>query len=114
VKAFSRVVFVAAVVCMIAAGSISALAVPTAQVLREDVGGPHTGRCCSVWDESIRVFEPQTMVPVVVTWSTDYQSNAPFLAGLSLNGGPCTFYGPASIPTFTSTDDTYASKTFQW
>ncbi|HVO81835.1 MAG TPA: hypothetical protein VMT28_13955 [Terriglobales bacterium] len=113
-KAFSKVVFVAAVVCVIAAGSISALAVPMAQVLREVAGGNHTGKCCSVWDESIRFFEPETMVPVVVTWSADYQANAPFLAGLSLNGGPCTFYGPAAIPTFTSTDDTYASKTFQW
>jgi len=114
VKAFSKVVFVAAVVGMIAAGSISALAVPNAQVLREVAGGPHTGRCCSVWDESIRVIEPEALVPVVVTWSTDYQSDAPFLAGLSLNGGPCTFYGPAAIATFSSSDDTYASKTFQW
>jgi hypothetical protein len=114
VKAFSKVVFLAAVVCMIAAGSISALAVPNAQVLREETGGPHTGRCCSVWDESIRFFEPENMVPVVVTWSTDYQSNAPFLVGFRLNGGPCAFSGPAAIPTFTSTDDTYASKTFQW
>jgi hypothetical protein len=114
VKAFWKVVLVAAVVGMIAAGSISALAVPNAQVLREVAGGPHTGRCCSVWDESIRVFEPETMVPVVVTWSTDYQANAPFLVGLSLNGGGCTFNGPAAIPAFTSSDDTYASKTFQW
>jgi hypothetical protein len=83
-------------------------------VLRETAGGPHTGRCCSVWDESIRVNEPETIVPVVVTWSTDYQSNAPFLSGLSLNGGPCTFFGPASIPPFAPTDETFASITFQW
>jgi len=119
VKAFSsmskrNLVCVAALVCMIAAGSISALAVPKAQVLREVAGGPHTGRCCSVWDESIRVNEPETVVPIVVTWSTQYQSNAPFLAGLSLNGGPCTFFGPPSVPSYASSDDTYASMTFQW
>lgn len=106
-------VLFAALVCMIAASSVAALAVPKGQVLRGDYDS-HTGRCCSRWGVSVRVNEPDTVVPIVITWSTDYQSNAPFLAGLSLNSGPCTFFGPAFIPTFTPTDDTYASITLQW
>ncbi|MBZ5654222.1 MAG: hypothetical protein LAO56_02970 [Acidobacteriia bacterium] len=118
-KAFSiankrRLVLLAALACVIATTSNTAFAVPKSQVLRSIADGAHTGRCCSIWDESIRVNEPDTLVPVVVTWSTEYQSNAPFLTGLSVNGGPCTFYGPGTIPASAPADDTYASITFQW
>ena len=103
-----------ALACVIAASSISAFAVPKAQVLRISDGATHTGRCCSSWDDSVRVNEPDNLVPVVVTWNTDYRAASPFLAGLSLNGGPCTFYGARFIPSFTSNDETLASITFQW
>jgi len=109
-----RLLLLALLAGMIATASTSAFAVPNAQVLRETAGGPHTGKCCSSWDESIRINEPDTLVPVVVTWSAQYQSSAPFLAGLSVNGGPCTFYGSPAIPAFAPADDTYASITLQW
>src|SRR5690349_14880774 len=95
--------------CMIVAGSISALAVPKTQVLREIAGGYHTGKCCSLWDESISVNLSDGIVPVVVTWSMEYQANAPFLVGMSLNDGPCTFYGPPSVSRFKSGHDTNSS-----
>lgn len=107
-------VLLATLACVVALSSISAFAVPKAQVLRSVADGPHTGRCCSRWDQSIRVNEPDALIPVVVTWSTEYRSNAPFLTGLSLNGGPCTFYGPGTIPASAPADDTNASITFQW
>jgi hypothetical protein len=119
-KAFSKLDkrslgFFAALVWMIAAGSISALAAPKTQVLRSVADGTYTGPCCSTWDESVSVYEPSPVVPIVVTWSTDYQSNAPFIAGLSLNGGPCTFFGSGSLPAPTTNDGIYyASATFQW
>ena len=84
-------------------------------VLRSNADGTHTGPCCSRWDESVTVYEPNALVPIVVTWSTDYQSNAPFIAGLSLNGGPCALYGAASITGQNPTDGMYtASAGFQW
>ena len=52
-------------------------------ILRSNADGTYTGPCCSRWDESVTVNEPSTLVPIVVTWSTDYQSNAPFIVGLS-------------------------------
>jgi hypothetical protein len=74
-----------------------------------------TGKCCFNWDLSLRVIEPERLVPIVVTWSTDYQSNAVFYSGLSVNGGPCAFYGPGNIPTFMPEDGlSYATRTVQW
>ena len=108
-----KLVLFAVVVCLLAAGSVSAVAVPKAEVARGDFDS-HTGKCCKRWGLSVSVNEPDTLVPIVVTWSTDYQSNAPFMTGISLNGGVCTFYGPAFIPVFNSTDDTFTSVTQQW
>jgi hypothetical protein len=119
VKAFStvnnrRLAFFGVLIFMIAAASMSALAQQRTQVLREVAGGSHTGICCSVWDESVVMRETHSAVPIIVTWSTEYQANAPFLVGLSLNGGYCTFFGPGSIPAFSSTDETLTSMSFQW
>src|SRR4051812_10524771 len=87
----------AALIFTVAMASGSAIASDKG-VLRSNADGTFTGPCCSIWDESVTVNEPGTPVPIVVTWSTDYQSNAPFLAGLSVNGGPCVLYGAASMP----------------
>ena len=111
---YRRLAFVAILASLIAAGSISAFAVPKAQVLRVSDGATHTGLCCSAWNDSIRVVEPNYLVPIVVTWSTEYQSETPFVVGFSLNDGPCTFFGPKSIPAFNPGDSTMATITFQW
>ena len=110
-----KLVCLAALVCMIAVGSISALAATSHSPVSRDVGDNHTGRCCTDWDSSVQVYEPFVLAPIVVTWSTDYQSTAPFSVGLSLNNGPCVFNGPSNIPTFVSPDGlTYGSHTVQW
>ncbi len=83
------------------------------RILRSNVDGTYTGTCCTRFDESVTVYEPTALVPVVVTWSTDYQSNAPFMAGLSLNGGPCTLYGASSM-TAQNPNEYMASASFQW
>src|SRR3954447_18986137 len=88
---------------------------PDSSVLRVTYQGEtHTGLCCSTWDAKVSVSEPEKAVPIIVTFSTDYRSNAPFYAALHINGGPCVFYGPAFIAAFAPEDGTYGSKTFQW
>jgi hypothetical protein len=108
-------VCLATLACMVAGGSGAALATVKGPVLRDITSGStHTGTCCSIWNQSVRVIEPDKLVPIVITWSTDYRSNAPFYSGLSVNGGPCTFYGSAYIPASAPEDETFASKTIQW
>ena len=109
-----RLGLVAILASLIAVASISAFAVPKAQVLRVSDGATHTVQCCSSWGDAIRVTEPANPVPVVVTWSTEYQTAQPFAVGFSLNDGPCTFFGPKSIPAFNPGDSTMATITFQW
>jgi hypothetical protein len=106
----------AAAACLLVVGSASALAAPKSAVLRIDYPGmTETGKCCFNWDLSLRVIEPERLVPIVVTWSTDYQADAVFYSGLSVNGGPCAFYGPGIINTFVPDDIvSYASRTVQW
>jgi hypothetical protein len=106
----------AAVASLMVVSSISALAAPKPAVLRVDYPGTTlTGKCCFNWDLSLRVIEPERLLPIVVTWSADYQSDALFYSGLSVNGGPCAFYGPGVIPTFVPDDlASYATRTVQW
>jgi len=94
---------------------MSVLAAPKPSVLRvTDPGVTESGKCCFNRDQSVRVIEPERLVPIVVTWSTDYQSNAPFYSGLSVNGGPCTFYGPGNISAFMPEDGlSYTMRTVQ-
>jgi hypothetical protein len=94
--------------------STIAHAVPVGQVLRNDGPQTFTGLCCSSWGETVKVNEPATPVPVVVTWSADYDTNGGlgFLVQLSVNGGPCTFYGSASL--YTTEGRGTQSRTFHW
>lgn len=104
----------AAVVWIIALACGSTMAADKA-VLRSNADGTFTGPCCSSWDESVTVYAPGNLVPVIVTWSTDYQSNAPFIVGLRVNGGPCTMFGAGSMTAQSPGDGMYmASASFQW
>ena len=105
--------FLAVLACIVTFAAASAMAQSNVQRTVYQ-GETHTGICCSNWDASVRITEPDKIVPIVVTFSTDYRSNAPFFAALRLNGGPCVFYGPAFIPAFSPADESYASRTFQW
>lgn len=80
-----------------------------------DQGETHTGLCCSVWSDPVKIMQPEKPVAMTVTWSTDYRSHGPTLLGLSLNNGPCTFYGPAFLPAAAPENElVYASTTVQW
>jgi hypothetical protein len=109
-------VVVAILTCVFIATSLSAQSNGTdSPVVRVNYQGEtHKGLCCSTWDGKITISEPEQAVPIIVTFSTDYQSNAPFFAALRVNGGPCAFYGPAYLPAFSPDDNTFSSRTFQW
>ena len=98
-----------AVGCFIMGCATPAFPVPPNEVLQFSNFLGFSGPCCSSFGVSVQVTEPAKPSPVVITWSTDFQSTGSVLVGLMLNGGPCTFYGPASI---SFSDD--GSRTFQW
>ena len=118
-KGLSRIsqrslVFASVLACLLVVTSLAASA-QTSSVARVSYQGEtHTGLCCSTWDASVTIHEPQKPLPIVVTFSTDYRATAPFFAAIRINGGPCAFYGPTYLPTFNPDDLTYTSKTFQW
>jgi len=92
----------------------TASAVSTAELLRVQHNNSFQGSCCFSWLETVKVNEPATVVPVVVTLGTDYQADGFFYIGLSLNGGICQFYGSSVLMPTGSFDNFFDSQTFQW
>jgi hypothetical protein len=91
--------YLAAVACLLLAGSMSAFAISPAQVARTDVVqtiGPSACLTddCPAFAPQVSITEPATLTPVIVTWSADYSTTGTSVVGLALNGGPCVFYGP--------------------
>jgi hypothetical protein len=87
-----------------------ASAINPKQVIHDTSSRTFNGICCFSWRDTVQVTEPTVVVPVVVTWSMVYQSQAAFFVGLSVNGGPCTFYGSGELPAYVP----YRSTTFSW
>ena len=115
-KANKRIlVFLAAAVCMIAAGSSSALAVPASQVYRNYNTQHFAGICCALWGDTVAVTEPTTIQAVVVTWTAEYFTFwDSFYVGLSVNGGPSLAFGARSIPKTLPGVLERESGTLQW
>lgn len=93
----SRAVLLGGILALVLAGSVPASAVPPEQVFVTLVGKTVSGPCCFSFDDSVKVTEPATVVPVIVTWSTEQKTDGLYLAGLSVNGGPCTAYGSRTL-----------------
>jgi len=104
------------VVCLGTLVIPTASAVSSKELLRVQQNQAFQGFCCFSWLESVRVTEPSTVAPVIVTWSTDYQATDTFIAGLSVNGGTCTLFGPAWVQPFRQADGSgsFDSRYFQW
>jgi len=88
-----------------------AFAVPPNQVLRKGDNPVITGKCCFSWGESVTITEPALITPVVVTWSTDYESAVFMNVGLAVNGHPCV------VPQFPDLDNSgpnFRSRAIQW
>jgi len=111
-KAFTKVNkgragFVAALACIVLAGSLSAFAVPANQVFRVDSTTgfvTFTGGCCFSWNDEVTFSATKPLAPVIVTWSSDYQSSGENQVGISLNGGSCIAYGAGRMPMFFPVD----------
>ena len=110
----SRTALGMVIACLAIMVTARASAVTPNEVLRVETNSPFQGLCCFSWLEKVSVTEPDTVVPVIVTWSTDYQANGVFLAGLSVNGGACQFFGSGSVAATASFDNFFDSQTFQW
>ena len=109
-----NIVGLATVALLVVSLAASAFAIPKQQVLLS-TGKQLTGKCCSMWGESVSVIEPTAVVPVVVTWSADFAENDEFLVGLSLNGGQCTAYGSRVIAQQSVLGgDGFMNTTHQW
>jgi len=100
---------------VILAGSLSASAVPLLQLQRIQVNQTFTGHCCFPLVQAVGVKEPSAVTSVIVTFSADYNnSNEWFLAGLSVNNGPCmTNFGPGGFEILNVTNQ-FSAKTFRW
>jgi len=114
-----RVTYVAIICLGLMAGAVpSAQAVPLSQVHRDFGSQTFTGKCCFSWNETVSVHEPANVVPVVVTWSTDFTLNSAnyIFTGLMVNGGPCQSLGGGSFQQplqFVSTVN-FDVRTFQF
>lgn len=102
-KAFSKtnkrsLMLVAAVAGILLAGSISAFAVPPTQVARLLTNPTITATCCVPIGPTVQVTEPTAISPVIVTWSVDYEISGESAFNLSVNGGPCKFFGAGDAP----------------
>jgi len=104
----------------VAVAAVGVLLVPTAsavsptELLRVEQNQSFQGACCFSWLEKVKITEPASVVPVVVTLSTDYQATGFFFIGISLNGGICQFYGSSVLAPTSSFDNFFDSQTHQW
>ncbi|MBI3476515.1 MAG: hypothetical protein HY010_12350 [Acidobacteria bacterium] len=110
-----NMIFAATLACLIWAGSNSAFAVPPTQVARLLTNPTVTATCCVPIGPTVSVTEPSVIVPVIVTWSVDYEVSAESAFNLSVNGGPCLFFGAGDAPFVNFKGGTgLLSTTYQW
>jgi len=109
-------VLVAALSCVMLAGS--AFAVPPAQVAATTNVQSVTAQCCVLITPQVRVTEPKTVTPVIVTWSADYNVSGTVEVALSVNGAPCNAgFGPFVMQEpvlIDGSDSITVNQTRQW
>ena len=89
------VVFVMTLAHVLIMAPVQSFATANAQVARNLFITTYAAECCVVIGPTVKINEPATPVPVIVTWSADYIvffDTVQF--ALSLNNGPCLFYSP--------------------
>ena len=107
-----RLVIEIAVVCIVLGSAIAAFAVPPSEVVRKETNETFTGQCCFSWSETVTVTEPKSLVPVVVTFSTDFVATGLIQVGVAINGHPCL--NNDDIDGSTPADGTFNSRTYQF
>jgi hypothetical protein len=115
--------YLAAIACLMLAGSMSAFAIPPAQVARTTAVQTARAVCGSSFCQeelilpTVSLTEPATVTPVIVTWSADYNTTGTSVVGMSLNGGPCSAYGPFTLQEpqlIAGSNSITVSDTHQW
>jgi hypothetical protein len=116
-KVSRKLGFIAATTFVFTLGSIAAFAVPASQVARLNTIQTFNAACCVAIGPTVRLTEPSTVAPVIVTWSTDYAPAGTLVFDLSVNGGPCAFYGSGVAPALqlaSGSTSIFLSDSFQW
>jgi hypothetical protein len=106
-----------ALACLVLGSSLSAFAVPAPQVARILTGQEITATCCVPIGPTVRINEPATVTPVIVTFNADYVVNGTAQFGLSVNGAPCTFFGASVAPSLSfgsGSNGAFNSSAFNW
>ena len=107
-----RMVLTIAVLLVCLGVATSAFAVPPGEMVRVETNQTFTGACCFSWNETITVTEPKVLVPVIVTWSTDYIATDIFHVGVAINDHPCM--AAEDLTESVPKDGTADSRTFQF
>jgi hypothetical protein len=92
--------------------ALPSFGVKASQVSR-DVGHIEQGQCCFLWNNTVTVTEPATVAPVALSFNLTYYCDpgcSTFSVGVSINSGPCAFYGSGVLAP--SSDDRTTS--YQW
>lgn len=66
---------------------------------------------------TVKLTEPATITPVIVTWNADYNVSGASVALLSVNGGTCLPYGPFTLQEpqlIAGSNSITVSDTHQW
>jgi hypothetical protein len=115
--------YLVTIACLMLVGSISAFAIPPAQVGRTFTVQTARAICGSSFCQeelilpTISLTEPDKVTPVIVTWSADYNTTGTSVVGMSLNGGTCTAYGPFTLQEpqlIAGSNSVTVSGTHQW
>ena len=104
---YRKILCLLAVSAMVASAALSAHAADEQRTLTLT---PLNGACCFLFGPAVTVSEPSSPTPVVVTFTTDYTSNARFFVGLDVNKRGCTFYGSREAPQVTN----FTPAAYQW
>ena len=104
---YRKILCLLAVSAMVASAAVSAHAADEQRTLTLK---PLVGACCFLFGPAFTVNEPSSPTPVVVTFTTDYTSDARFFLGLEVNGGACNFYGSREAPQATN----FTPAAYQW
>jgi len=104
---YRKILCLLAVSAMVASAALSAHAADEQRTLTLK---PLTGACCFLFGPAVTVTEPTNPTPVVVTFTTDYTSNARFFIGLDVNSRGCTFYGSREAPQ----TGNFTPAAYQW
>jgi hypothetical protein len=103
------------IACLVMGMATAAFAVPPNQVSRQNTPLSFTGMCCGNVGQTVTIKEPAKLVPVVVTWSVDFQNTiGSMVFGLSVNHGQCIAFGSRNLTELFGDVNFTTSRAFEW